>query len=370
MFESDRIFMAQAMRLARRGLGATWPNPSVGAVLVRPGDPPEIVSRGWTGVGGAPHGETIAIEKAGAAASGTTLYVTLEPCSHHGRTPPCVDAVIRAGIGRVVVAIEDPDPRVAGRGLARLREAGVEVETGLLAEEARNVALGHILRVTEQRPAVTLKLAVGSDGLVPAGDGRPRWVTQAPARAHGHVLRARNDAILVGRGTVSADDPLLTVRLPGLEDRSPVGVILDGRLAMPPTARLLGDGTARPVWIFARRDAAESRADRLKAAGAEVIRTDRAPDGRLTLRPILTELARRGVTRVLVEGGPTVARAFLDADLVDEAVIYRGAVAAGEGGLLPVGNRSIDDLFASGPFEPDATQPIGPDQVEHFRRAR
>lgn len=370
MSHSDRTFMAQAIRLARRGLGTTWPNPSVGAVLVRPGDPPEIVARGWTGHGGTPHGETVAIEKAGVAAAGTTLYVTLEPCSHHGRTPPCVEAVIRAGITRVVVAIEDPDPRVSGRGLARLREARLSVETGVMEKEAREVVLGHILRVAESRPAVTLKLAIGSEGLVPAGDGRPRWVTQAQARAHAHLLRARSDAILVGRETVAADDPLLTVRLPGLEDRSPIRVILDSGLNTPPTARLLGDGPAKPVWIFSGSDAAESHVNRLREAGAEIIRTDRDPDGRLALEPILTELARRGMTRVLVEGGPTVARAFLHADLVDDAIIYTGAVPAGEGGLPPAGERPIGNVLGSKRFERLGSRSLGPDRVEHFRRAR
>jgi len=244
MTSDDDRFFALAMRLAERGLGRSWPNPAVGAVLVREEQYPVVAGRGWTQDGGMPHAETVALEAAGGRAKDATLYVTLEPCAHHGRTPPCADAIIAAGISRVVAGHRDPDNRVSGAGFSRLREAGIEVVNGAANFEKALCWLnaGHVLRQTQNRPFVQLKLALGADGLIAPGDGgAPQWVTGPAARAHGHLLRARADAILVGRGTVLADDPALTCRLPGMADRSPVRVVADSKLRTETGAKLFRD---------------------------------------------------------------------------------------------------------------------------------
>ncbi len=332
----DRRLMRQALGLARRALGTVWPNPAVGAVITRgQGDAFEIVGRGWTQPGGRPHAETEALARAGGRARGGTLFVSLEPCAHQGRTPPCADAVIEAGLARVVVATRDPDPRVAGEGIARLRAAGIAVGEPVLEDEARWLNAGHLLRQIAGRPFVQLKLAVSADGRIAPGTGRPVWVTDAVARARGHLMRARSDAILVGRGTVEADDPELTCRLPGLEDRSPLRVVLDSALRISPQSRLIASAEAVPLWIFCAPDAPMERQGTLLEAGALVQRVPRGADGGLDLAAVLAELAGRGITRLLVEGGPHVARAFLDAGLVDEVVIFRGSAALGRKGLLP-----------------------------------
>ncbi len=366
MSASDEHHMAQALQLARRGLGLTWPNPSVGALVVAPtGD---IVSRGWTAPGGRPHAEAIALEKAGRAARGATLDLTLEPCAHAGgRGPACADLIAAAGPARAVIALRDPDPRTGGRGLEHLAASGIEVTEGVLAPEATEVALGHILRVTEGRPAVTLKLAVGADGLIPKGNGAPVWITGPDARAHGHLLRARHDAILVGRGTILADNPSLTCRLPGMSCRSPVRVVLDRRLRTPPEARLFDDLMV-PVWLVCA-DEDQPAADALHERGAEIVPVPVDDHGLLDVRDALETLASRGITRVLVEGGPSVARAFLDADLVDEAVIYQGAKTVGDG-IMPFVSEGLDRVIASGHFTRLDARSFGPDRMTWWRRVQ
>ncbi len=319
--------MGMALSLARRGLGTTAPNPSVGAVIVDAARD-IVVGRGWTQPGGRPHAEVEALARAGAAARGSTLYVTLEPCAHHGRTPPCVDAVIAAGIARVVVGIEDPDPRVAGRGIARMVAAGIAVDRFVRAEEADWVTRGHILRVTERRPLVQVKLALDAAGDVPRGAaGQPVWVTGDSARRMGHLLRAEADAILVGRGTVEDDDPALTCRLPGAADRSPVRVVLSATGALPAGCRLLATARDVPLWVVVAGDAAEDRRRALAAAGA-VVFSARRVDGALWLPDVLESLVARGITRLLVEGGPAVWRAFDRAGLVDEVALFLAGGAA------------------------------------------
>ncbi|MGE0613637.1 MAG: bifunctional diaminohydroxyphosphoribosylaminopyrimidine deaminase/5-amino-6-(5-phosphoribosylamino)uracil reductase RibD, partial [Hyphomicrobiales bacterium] len=294
--------MSLALRLARRGMGRVWPNPSVGALVVRPGDLPQVVGRGWTMPGGRPHAEKVAIDRAGAAARGATLYVTLEPCCHKGRAEPCTDVIIGAGISRVVCATGDPDVRVAGEGFEKLRRAGIEVTTGVLEHDARLAAMGHILRVTEGRPLVTLKVAVGSDGLVPRGEGSPVWVTGEQARGVAHLMRAMNDAILVGRATVEADNPELTCRLPGMEDQSPIRIVLDSDLATPAGAKLARTASRVPLWIFCKEDPPSDRARNLSGSGAEIVRIGRNAAG-LDIGKVLAAAAARGITRLLVEGG-------------------------------------------------------------------
>ncbi len=354
--------------MARRALGLTWPNPAVGAVVVRPGNPPEVIARGWTMPGGRPHGERVALEKAGEEARGCTLYVTLEPCAHHGKTPPCTDAIIEAGISRVVCSAHDPDPRVAGAGITKLREAGIEVIEHVLAEEGTRISLGHALRVTKKRPLVQLKMAVGSDGLIPKGDGAPEWVTGEEARAHGHLLRARCDAILVGRGTVTADNPVLTCRLPGMSGRSPVRVVLDSQLRVPGDAKLIATVPEAPLWMFCSEDAGEEAAARLDDAGAQVIKVAQIKDGGLDPSAVLAELAQRGITRLLIEGGPRVSGSFWNANLIDEVYVYRGPEPVGPNGLKALSETSLDALESSPSFTLEETRTRGSDSLTLYRR--
>lgn len=326
----DDALMSAALSVGRRELGQTWPNPAVGAVVVRETpEGPRVIGRGWTSRGGRPHAEPQALHAAGDAARGATLYVTLEPCSHHGQTPPCVDAVRAAGITRVVAAIEDPDFRVAGRGFAILREAGIAVTVGPGAAEARLAHAGHIRRVTEGRPHIMLKMAVSADGKVGLAGRRPVAITGAVARARVHLLRATHDAVLTGIGTVLADDPLLTCRLPGMADRSPVRVVLDAHLRLPATSALARSIAAAPLWVFAAEDAPVEREAMLVALGAEVMRVRRKADGALALDEIVKLLALRGITRLMVEAGPRVAAGFLKAGLVDEAEIFEAPIRLG-----------------------------------------
>ena len=278
--------MELALRMAHRMLGRTAPNPAVGAIIADE-TTGEIITRGWTQPGGRPHAEGYALDLAGSRARGLTMYVSLEPCSHHGRTPPCANAIVAAGMRRVVCAIEDPNPEIAGRGLAVLRDAGVVVDLGLCAEEARWMAAGHILRMTRDRPFVQLKIAVSADGLIAPGDGAPRWVTGPEARQFAHVLRARADAILVGRKTVADDNPELTCRLLGLEGRSPRRIILDAKFRTSPAAKMLQTAERVPVTIFGDTRSTPPPYPR----GVEVRRMPAGPDGRLDLSVALESLA-------------------------------------------------------------------------------
>jgi diaminohydroxyphosphoribosylaminopyrimidine deaminase/5-amino-6-(5-phosphoribosylamino)uracil reductase len=365
--DNDAHFMALALALGRRELGRTWPNPAVGAIIVRhDGDTPIIVGRGVTQPGGRPHAETQALARAGSAATGATLYVTLEPCSHHGKTPPCADAIVAAGIARVVSALEDPNPEVAGEGHTRLRAAGIAVEVGLGANEARRAHAGHIRRVRDGRPHVMLKLAVSADGKAGLAGRRPAAITGEPARARVHLLRAMNDAILVGIGTALADDPLLTCRLPGV--RSPVRVVLDSALRLPPTSRLARTAREVPLWLVAGASAPAAREAALRELGAEVLRVD-GRDGKLDLLAALRALAGRGITRLMVEGGPTVAAALLEADLVDEAVLLRAPQAIGGDGIDALEGLPLTALTQSARLQLVGTDVVGTDRMEMFERA-
>ena len=323
----DREFMAAAIRLSRRNLGLTGTNPSVGCVIVKDG---VIVGEAVTAPGGRPHAETQALAIAGEAARGATAYVTLEPCSHHGKTPPCANALVASGVARVVVAVTDPDPRVSGRGLAILSEAGIEVETGVLEEEGSRALAGYLMRQTNGRPHVTLKLAVSADGML-GRRGEEVAITGPEVREEVHRLRAQSDAILIGIGTALADDPELTVRLPGLEDRSPVRIVLDRRLELPVDSKLVQTAKVVPVVAVALPSGPEGGAlvgkmKALQAAGVEILET---PD----LPTLLTTLAARGMSSLLVEGGAVTASAFLDAGLVDRILLFQSPEAIGEGGL-------------------------------------
>ncbi len=361
----DDRFMSLALALGRRGLGNAWPNPAVGAVVVRDGS---IVGRGWTQPGGRPHAETEALRRAGAAARGATLYVTLEPCSHHGKTPPCADAIIAAGIGRVVSAIEDPNLEVAGQGHARLRAAGIAVDIGLKAKDAARDIDGHIRRVREGRPHVTLKLAVSADGKAGLAGRKPVAITGEAANAHVHLMRAMHDAILIGIGTTLSDDPLLTCRLPGLEKRSPVRVVLDRDLRFPVNSRLAKTARETPVWVIASPDAPADRGNTLRDAGIEVIRSTANGDG-IDPGAALHVLAQKGITRLLVEGGPRVAASLLNADLVDEAVLLRGAEPVGPEGIDALEGLRLDALTTSPRLKRVGQDKLGPDSIEWYERS-
>ena len=356
--------MQLALTLGRRGLGITWPNPAVGAVAVKDG---VVLGRGWTQPGGRPHAETEALRRAGEHARGATLYVTLEPCSHHGKTPPCADAIVAAGIARVVCALGDPNPKVAGDGYARLREAGIAVTEGVCAEDARRDHAGHIRRILDGRPHVMLKLAVSTDGKAALPGGRPVAITGEATRARVHLMRAMSDAILVGIGTVLADDPALTCRLPGMLKASPVRVVLDPGLRMPARSQLVSSAGEVPVWIFCASDAPAEREQRLTGLGVTVIRTA-AGEGGLDLRAVLRALAERGITRLMVEGGPKVAASLLRAGLVDEALLLRGLLTIGADGIDALDGLALDALTGSPSLRLVGTETIGSDRLESYER--
>jgi len=360
--------MALALALGRRGLGRTWPNPSVGAVVVHEAaDGSVVVGRGWTQPGGRPHAETEALARAGAAARGATLYVTLEPCSHHGKTPPCADAVVAAGIARVVSALEDPNPAVRGEGHARLHARGIAVEVGIGAETARHDHAGHIRRVNDGRPHITLKLAISADGKAGLAGRRPVPITGAPATARVHRLRSMSDAIMVGIGTALADDPSLTCRLPGMS-QSPVRVVLDGGLRLPLASKLVESAQETPVWVIAGEAAPAAREHALRTRGVEVMRVA-AADDRLDLVAAMRQLGERGITRVMVEGGPILAAALVTSDLIDEAVLFRSPHLLGGGGIDALEGLRLTALSQSPHLVLRATERLGLDRVESFTRA-
>jgi diaminohydroxyphosphoribosylaminopyrimidine deaminase/5-amino-6-(5-phosphoribosylamino)uracil reductase len=359
----DPRFMALALSLGRRGLGRTWPNPAVGAVIAKAG---VIVGRGWTQPGGRPHAEVEALRRAGTAARGATLYVTLEPCSHFGKSPPCADAVVAAGISRVVSAIEDPNPEVAGAGHARLRAAGIAVDIGIGADEARRDHAGHILRMTKGRPRVLLKLAISADGKAGAAGGEPVAITGDEVRARVHLLRAENDAIMVGIGTALADDPMLTCRLPGMSARSPVRVIADSLLRLPIGSELVKSARETPVWALCGRKAPQEAELALLPLGVEVLRSPDSIDP-LDLAAGLSFLAAKGITRLMVEGGPKLAAAFIAADLVDEAVLFYSPKVVGTGGVEALASGAMAAL--TGRLKLLSSEPVGADRQDtYFRR--
>jgi len=363
----DQRFMQLALTLGRRGQGRTWPNPAVGAVVVKDG---VIIGRGWTQPGGRPHAEPEALKRAGEAARGATLYVTLEPCSHIGKSPPCADAIIAAGIARVVSAIEDPNPEVAGQGHAKLRAAGIAVDIGLGAAEAARDHAGHFRRVRDRRPNVILKLAVSSDDKIGAAVRKPVTISGEAAKARVHLLRAQCDAILVGIGTVGADDPLLTCRLPGMAARSPVRVVLDRNLRIPGSSRLVHSARETPLWVMTSNLAEAPAAMKLGAAGAQVIRVATAtPLPGLDLPAGLHALSEKGITRLLVEGGARVASSFVAAGLVDEVWLLRGAEPVGADGVAALDALPLTALTESPTFKVRASETLEKDTLTIYERA-
>ena len=362
---ADRRFMELALALGRRGWGRTWPNPAVGAVVVNNG---VIVGRGWTQPGGRPHAEPVALAQAGEAARGATLYVTLEPCSHVGKSPPCADAVIAAGITRVVSAIEDPNPEVGGQGHARLRAAGIAVDIGLGAAEAACDHAGHFRRIRDKRPHVILKLAVSADDKIAATGHKPVAISGEVARTRMHLLRAQCDAILVGIGTVLSDDPLLTCRLPGMEARSPVRIVLDRSLRIPATSRLVHSARSTPLWVVTSNLAEAPAAARLGSAGAQVIRLASTSKAGLDLAEMLRAVADRGITRLLVEGGSRVASSFVAANLVDEFWLLRGADTIGADGVAALDASPLGTITGSPAFRVHGSESLGSDTLTVYER--
>ncbi len=363
----DERLMAAAIALSRRGLGRTWPNPSVACLIVRDG---ALIGRSVTAVGGRPHAEPQALLEAGEAARGATAYVTLEPCSHFGRTPPCADALIKAGVSRVVAAMTDPDPRVAGNGLKRLRDAGIAVTAGVLEDAARESHAGHIARVVYGRPHVTLKIAASADGMI-ARRGERVAITGALANTAVHLMRASHDAVIVGASTAAIDDPLLTVRVPGLEGRTPLRIVLDTDATLSLGSRLVRSAHESPVHVVCGYGAPPERAQALEAMGAVVHRVSTNLYGNgLNLTVALRELVKLGLTRVMVEGGASLSQAFLERDLVDYLVLFRSPDVIGSHGVPALSSGSLRDELASPRFRQTRSIMRGRDTESHFKRSR
>ncbi|MEN2976065.1 bifunctional diaminohydroxyphosphoribosylaminopyrimidine deaminase/5-amino-6-(5-phosphoribosylamino)uracil reductase RibD [Tistrella sp. BH-R2-4] len=368
--DADRHHMTHALALAGRGLGRVWPNPAVGCVLVSPDG--RVVGRGWTQPGGRPHGEAVALAAAGGAARGATAYVSLEPCAHWGKTPPCADALVAAGVARVVIATGDPDPRVSGRGMETLTRAGVIVDLGLMAAEAGALNAGFFSRILTGRPLVAWKVATTLDGRIATRNGESQWITGPESRAMGHMLRASHDAIMVGVGTALADNPRLTVRVPGLEDRSPVRVVIDSRLKLPLTHALVREAARgrdtgmAPVWLVTRDDADVNRRAALVQAGVEVLGVPDGADGRPDPLRVLEVLGQRGITRVLLEGGGELAASLLRDRLVDRVHWFRAPVVAGGDGLAAARAYGVDHLVDMAAFERLDVLSLGPDIYETY----
>ena len=360
----DARYMALALSLGRRGRGRVWPNPAVGCVIVNAG---RIVGRGWTQPGGRPHAETEALTQAGTAAKGATAYVTLEPCAHHGQTPPCAQALIDAGIARVIVAITDSDARVDGRGLAMLRAAGVDVTTGVCENAARADHAGFLTRIEQGRPTLTLKLAQSFDGRIATGTGESQWITEAPARRAVHAMRSRHDAVMVGGGTARKDDPSLNVRDLGLTHQ-PTRIVVSRRLDLPLMGKLARSASDIPLILCHGRDADPTLIRTWRDLGATLLACA-VRGGQLDPVDILQQLGKHGLTRIFCEGGGALAASLLGADLVDTLVGFTAGVMIGAEGLPGIGAMGLSHLSAAPRFTLQSIQAIGPDVLHIWTRA-
>ncbi len=349
--------MKSALSLARRGLGRVWPNPSVGCVIVQDDC---VIARARTADGGRPHAETQALEHVGALAKGATLYVTLEPCTHHGQTAPCAEAIIAAEVARVVIGTLDVDPRVSGKSVATLEAAGIKVTQGVLEDECRDLNIGFIKRITENRPFVTLKMACTLDGKIACASGESQWITGELARRHTHQVRSRHDAVLIGCGTALADDPALSMRLDGVV-HTPVRVVLDSKLRISPNSQLVRTAKDVPLWVFGNGD--DEQATALKQRGVVIHHCD--PHD---LTSVLEVLANQGITRVLVEGGAETHASFLRQSLCDELLIYRAPTMLGGDGKSMVGTLGVEALVQRHDFARCSTQALGLDMLEIYKR--
>jgi diaminohydroxyphosphoribosylaminopyrimidine deaminase/5-amino-6-(5-phosphoribosylamino)uracil reductase len=360
---ADIDFMKMALALAGRGLGRVAPNPAVGCVIVRDGI---VVGRGWTQPGGRPHAEAEALARAGKLAQGATAYVTLEPCAHHGKTPPCAEALIAAGIARVVGAVSDPDPRVAGKGFAMLEKAGIEVEEGVCFQQARHLNEGFFLKIMDERPLITLKIASSADGRTATRTGHSRWITGDTARERGHLLRATHDAIMIGSATAVVDDPTLTCRLPGLGSRSPVRIVADGRLRLPLTSKLVRDAKKTPVWVLTFAGSEPERRSAFRDCGVELIDVPAGADGLMDMKAAMKILASRGLTRVLVEGGARLASSLMRAHLVDRIEWFRSSTVIGGDGYPAIAALGIERADAAPRLTLTDTLALGDDMLSSY----
>jgi diaminohydroxyphosphoribosylaminopyrimidine deaminase/5-amino-6-(5-phosphoribosylamino)uracil reductase len=357
----DTQMMRAALSLARRGLGQTAPNPAVGCILAKDGI---VVGRGWTQPGGRPHAEVVALTQAAERAAGATAYVTLEPCAHVGETPACARTLIEAGVSRVVVATGDPDPRVGGRGIQMLLDAGVEVATGLLQAEADALNSGFFLRVRKNRPLFTLKIASTLDGRIALESGESKWITGEEARRYGHLLRATHDAILVGIGTAIADDPSLDCRLPGLTDRSPVRLLVDSALRLPTGSKLASDAHRHKTVVF-HTAGEQASVKALENCGVEVVKLP----ARHSAEAVAARLADMGLTRVLVEGGGSVHASFLKAGLADRIEHFTAGKLIGADGIAAVGPLGLASLGDAPHFRLERIRRLGPDMLASYVKA-
>lgn len=363
---SDARWMALALSLGARGLGEVWPNPAVGCVLVRAG---RVVGRGRTARGGRPHAEVMALEQAGDLVRGACAYVSLEPCNHVGQTGPCAQALIDAGVARVVVAVEDPDARVAGGGIARLRAAGIEVVVGVLAAEADRAHAGFFARVRDGRPMVTLKVATSLDGRIATASGESQWITGPDARRRVHGMRARHDAVMVGAGTARADDPSLTVRGFG-EVPQPMRVVLSRRLDVPIASTLGRTARDVPVWLIHGPDAPLKERDAWTDVGARLIEGALDEGGQMDVAVALQQLGHAGLTRVFCEGGGAMAASLLAADLVDELAVFSGGLVVGAEGIPSVCAMGLGTLAEAPRFDLMRVEGVGPDALSLWTRRR
>ncbi|MCR9155901.1 MAG: bifunctional diaminohydroxyphosphoribosylaminopyrimidine deaminase/5-amino-6-(5-phosphoribosylamino)uracil reductase RibD [Rhodobacteraceae bacterium] len=365
MRPDDVRHMHRALELGRRGMGNTWPNPAVGCVIVKD---EAIVGEGWTQPGGRPHAETEALARAGEAARGATAYVTLEPCAHYGQTPPCSDALIAAGIARVVAPFLDTDPRVSGQGFVRLRAAGVEVDTGVCADEAAKDHAGFFCRIEMDRPLLTLKLATSLDGRIATASGDSQWITGPHTRSYVHQLRATHDAVMVGAGTVRADDPLLTVR--GFDvPRQPVRIVVSRRLDLPINSNLARTLDVAPVWLCHAEDAPENARKAWAERGAELIEVP-LHGRQVDIPSMMLALGRAGLTRVFCEGGGELAASLLAADVVDRLDLHIGGVVIGAEGRPALGALGLDTLAEAPRFGLTSVRQSGDDVVQSWTRQR
>ncbi|MCB1783368.1 MAG: bifunctional diaminohydroxyphosphoribosylaminopyrimidine deaminase/5-amino-6-(5-phosphoribosylamino)uracil reductase RibD [Alphaproteobacteria bacterium] len=354
--ETDKQYMRQALNLAHHGLGRVWPNPSVGCVIVKNG---VLLAAARTADGGRPHAETIALEQVGKEAKGATVYVTLEPCAHTGKTPPCALALAEAGVSRVVIASEDPDSRVNGKGTEILKAAGIDVTSGVLEKEARELNKGFFLKTTAGRPLITLKTACSLDGKTALANGQSKWITGALARRHVQNLRARHDAVLAGIGTVKADNPLLTARVDGIKHKT-VRVILDTKLTISLESQLVKTAKEFPLWIFHTGGPADKQ-KQLTDAGAKLFQTKKN-----ALAPVMKILAVEGITRLFVEGGATVHTAFLKENLYDELYIYRAPVLLGGEARPAFGDLELTEIIQAERLYLKKTRKLGQDLLEIY----
>lgn len=356
----DQYYMQVALRLSQRGLGTTFPNPSVGCIIVKNH---QIIGQGVTGKGGRPHAEVMALKMAGEDAKGATVYSTLEPCCHYGKTAPCTDVLIAAGVKRVVVAVRDTDKRVSGSGLAQLKSTGIDVTENICTAEARALNAGFFSVVERGRPLVTLKLATTLDGKIATASGESQWITGEMARHYGHMLRAQHDAIMVGVETVICDNPDLTCRLPGLEDRSPIRVIMDSNLRTPPECTLVTTAKETPTWIVT------GTAQTMHDDHVDVLRAEKDGSGRVDIYHALRLLASQGITRLLVEGGGKLAASLLKAGVVDTVIWFRSASVIGNDGMAAIAEMTLPHLGDSPRFTRESVHMCGEDVVEYLKKA-